>query len=391
LRELGQVIVHGVAIKPGKPVILALVEGTPVIGLPGYPLATYFNFNTFVKPVLALFNGLPRFTHPVIRAILAKRLVSSLKFREYVQAKVGMVGDRLIAAPLSRGSGVISSLVRSDGYLVIPQEREGIEAGEQVEVHLYRDLSKVTRTCMAVGSHDLVMDIIADLMPRLHGQSYLSSTHVGSQAGLNALHRGEAHLAPCHLLDARTGTYNEVAVQSLAFPEPMALIKGFQRIQGMMLAPGNPLLISTLRDLLNKPASFINRQRGSGTRVLFDHLLKQQGIAPEQIYGYAREATTHMAVATAVASGSADAGLGVLSAARALQLEFVPVGAEQYDFAIPQRFLELEQVRAFIATLQSPELRTQLEQLGGYGFEQTGEVVLLEPVDTSRPFSMCRY
>jgi putative molybdopterin biosynthesis protein len=378
LRELGEVLIHGVAIKPGKPVILALVGGTPVIGLPGYPLATFFNFTIFVKPVMELFTKTPRANRAKIRATLAKRLVSSLKFREYVQVNVGLVGEKLIAAPLSRGSGVISSLVRADGYLVIDQNLEGLEAGTQVEVSLYRDLYEVTHTVLAIGSHDLALDIIADLMPHLHRHTHLSSTHVGSLAGLGALKRGEAHLAPCHLLDEVTGLYNIPTIQEIFADEPMALIKGLGRIQGLMVPPGNPLAIRGIKDL--RRVSCINRQRGAGTRLLLDYRLKEAGIEPGAIKGYEREATTHMAVASAIAAGSADTGLGVQSAATALGLDFVEIGCEEYDFALPQSFLNLEHIQAFIAVLKSPELRTALEKLGGYNFAHTGEIILIPPL-----------
>jgi putative molybdopterin biosynthesis protein len=382
LRELGEVIIHGVAIKPGKPVILALIGSTPVIGLPGYPLAAFFDFNIFVQPTLELFTGIPceapaQEAPAQITATLAKRLISSLKFREYVQVNVGLVDDRLICAPLSRGAGVLSSLVRADGYVVIDQESEGAEAGTHIEVNLYHSLRAITHKVLAVGSHDLALDVIADLMPRLFWHMHLSSTHVGSLAGLNALKRGEAHIAPCHLLDERSGSYNIPALRELFGTEPMALIKGMQRIQGFIVPPGNPLGIKGIADLPGK--HYINRQRGAGTRVLFDYRLAQAGLTPKDISGYEREATTHLAVATAVASGSADAGLGVLSAARALGLDFIEVGGEEYDFAIPQRFLDLEHIQAFIATLRSDELHRRLEELGGYGLERCGEVILCKP------------
>ncbi|MCL1847872.1 MAG: molybdopterin biosynthesis protein [Coriobacteriia bacterium] len=389
LRELGEVLIHGVAVKPGKPVILAVVDGKPVIGLPGYPLATFFNFNTFARPVMELFTGIPRANRAKIKATLAKRLVSSLKFREYVQVNVGLVDEKLIAAPLSRGAGVISSLVRADGYLVIDQELEGLEAGAAVEVNLYRDLYEVTRTVLAIGSHDLALDLIADLMPHLHPHMHLSSTHVGSLAGLNALKRGEAHLAPCHLLDEETGLYNIPTIQELFDNEPMALIKGLKRIQGFILPPGNPQNITCIEDLPG--TRYINRQRGAGTRILLDYRLKQAGINPAELKGYDREATTHMAVASAVAAGSADVGLGVQSAATALGLDFVELGHEEYDFALPQAFLGLGHIQAFISVLKSPELRERLEQLGGYGFDGAGEVLLIEPRDTTQPFSFCRF
>lgn len=376
LAELGEVIIHGVAIKPGKPVILALVEGKPVIGLPGYPLATFFNFNTFAAPVLDLYTQTPRARHPKLTAKLSKRIMSSLKYREYVQVNVGAVDDHMVAVPLSRGAGVISSLARADGYLIIEQHLEGIEAGDNVEVFLYHDLLEVTHTVLAVGSHDLAMDIIADLMQRSYPHMHLRSTHVGSLAGLNALARGEAHIAPTHLLDETTGTYNIPAVRVALGSEKCALIKGLGRVQGIMVTPGNPLGIRGVEDLVG--VEYINRQRGAGTRVLFDYLLKEAGIAVSNIKGYEREGTTHMAVASAIAAGSADAGMGVYSAAKTLGLDFIEVGTEEYDFAIPQRFLDLPHIQAFRDVLMSEAFHTRLDELGGYGYEHAGEIVLLE-------------
>lgn len=375
LRELGEVIIHGVAIKPGKPVILAVVRGKPVIGLPGYPVSAYLDFETFVRPVLSRMTALTAAAAETYSATLSRRLVSSLKHREYVRIKAGRVRGKLVASPLARGAGAAMSLVRSDGFCVIEQNSEGVEAGEEVQVTLTRPMEEINGTAVAVGSHDLIMDLIADLMPGQFPGCYLSSSHVGSMGGLMALRRGEAHLTPTHLLDEETGIYNIATLRKMFPNTPMALIKGVERIQGLMIAPGNPLNIKGLEDLPR--LRYINRQRGAGTRVLLDYRMKQLGITPEMVNGYDREAATHMAVAVAVQSGSADTGLGVSSAARAMGLDFLPIGAEEYDFAIPQEFLELPQIKAFLGVLASDAFRRELERLGGYGTPRTGEIILL--------------
>ena len=205
LRELGEVIVHGVAIKPGKPVILAVVEGKPVIGLPGYPVSAYIGFENFVLPVLAMMGQTALKKNEVVTASVSKRLVSSLRHKEYVRVKVGKVGDKMVAAPLARGAGAAMSLVRADGFCVIEQNSEGVEVGEPVQVELYRDKAEVENTVVIIGSHDLILDVAADMMPNLHPGMFVSSTHVGSMGGLMALKRKEAHLAPIHLLDEETG------------------------------------------------------------------------------------------------------------------------------------------------------------------------------------------
>lgn len=374
LRELGEVIVHGVAIKPGKPVILAVVEGKPVIGLPGYPVSAYIGFENFVLPVLAMMGQTALKKNEVVTASVSKRLVSSLRHKEYVRVKVGKVGDKMVAAPLARGAGAAMSLVRADGFCVIEQNSEGVEAGEPVQVELYRDKAEVENTVVIIGSHDLILDVAADMMPNLHPGMFVSSTHVGSMGGLMALKRKEAHLAPIHLLDEETGEYNLSYIRRLFGSGKIALIKGVGRTQGILVKKGNPLGIKGIEDLPG--CRYVNRQRGAGTRVLFDYKLKQLGIAPEQINGYEREAATHMAVAAAVGSDGADAGMGILSAAKAMDLDFIPVGPEEYDFAVPLEYLELPHIKAFIEIQKMDEFHKRLDELGGYTYERAGERIL---------------
>ena len=332
LRELGEVIVHGVSIKPGKPVILAIVRGKPVIGLPGYPVSAYIGFENFVNPVLKMMGKRPEKLTETVEAVVSKRLVSSLKHKEYVRVKVGKVGDKFVAAPLARGAGAAMSLVRADGFCVIEQASEGVEAGEIVNIELYRSKEEIENTAVIIGSHALILDVMADIMPNKYTNMHVTSTHVGSMGGLMALRRGEAHMAPIHLLDEATGEYNVSYVHRM-FKEPMALIKGVDRVQGIMVKKGNPLGINGIKDLAGGKVRYVNRQRGAGTRVLFDYQLKQADIEPDAIKGYDREMATHMAVAAAVASDSGDAGMGVLSAAQAMGLDFIPVGVEEYVFA----------------------------------------------------------
>lgn len=377
LRELGEVIVHGVAIKPGKPVILAVVRGKPVIGLPGYPVSAYIGFENFVLPVLQMMGRRPEKTAEIIEATISKRLVSSLKHKEYVRVKIGKVDDKFVAAPLARGAGAAMSLVRADGFCVIEQSSEGVEAGEQVNIELYRSKSEIENTVVIIGSHDLILDVIADIMPNNYKNMFVSSTHVGSMGGLMALKRGEAHIAPVHLLDERTGEYNISYIKKM-FREPMVVIKGVHRIQGIMVKEGNPLGISCLSDLTKDGVRYVNRQRGAGTRVLFDYKLKELDIDTGEIKGYDREMSTHMAVAAAVASDGADAGMGIMSAAKSMSLDFIKVGPEEYDFAVPQKFLKLPQIKAFIEILKSSEFKQRLAELGGYDAEYAGDVVYVK-------------
>ncbi|MBU9725296.1 molybdopterin biosynthesis protein [Diplocloster modestus] len=374
LRELGQVIIHGVAIKPGKPVILAVVDGKPVIGLPGYPVSAFIGFQNFVIPVLDLYLGSNRQPAGRTEAVLSRRLISSLKYKEYVRVKIGKVDGKLIAAPLARGAGAAMSLVRADGFCVIDQNREGMEAGETVQVELFRSLSEIEHTVMVIGSHDLLLDVLSDLMPNLHPHMFLSSTHVGSMGGLMALRRGETHVAPIHLLDQKTGIYNRSYLEEL-FHEPVLLIKGVKRIQGLIVKKGNPLNIRGISDLPGR--RYVNRQRGAGTRILFDYLLGENGLTPAQIDGYTHEASTHMAVAALVGSDGADAGMGIQSAAKAMDLDFLPIGAEEYDFALYPKALELPHIQAFLDVLKSQAFRMKLKEMGGYDTTGTGEQILI--------------
>lgn len=289
-----------------------------------------------------------------------------------MRVKVGCVGDKIVAAPLARGAGAAMSLVRADGFCVIPQNSEGCEAGKTLEVELYREMEEIKNTAVIIGSHDLILDVMADMMPNQFPGMYLSSTHVGSMGGLMALKRGEAHIAPVHMLDEETGIYNVSYIEKL-FQEPVALIKGVGRVQGIMVKKGNPLNISSIEDL--KKVRFVNRQRGAGTRMLLDFCLKKRGILTEEIKGYDREAATHMAVAALVAGESADAGLGIRSAALAMKLDFIEVGQEEYDFAVPEKYLDLPYIQAFIQILKSEEFHQKLQELEGYTWERAGEIV----------------
>lgn len=368
LREIGKVLVHGVAIKPGKPVILAIVENKPVVGLPGYPVSAYIDFENFVTPVLNMMSGRKTFSRNTVKAVLSKRLVSSLKHKEYVRMRAGKVGDRIVASPLARGAGAAMSLVKADGFCIIPQNSEGFEAGDEVEIELYKSLEELGNTLVSIGSHDLILDIIADKIS-------LSSSHVGSMAGLMALKRGETTIAPTHLLNMETGEYNVSYIRELFPDTKMALIKGVTRIQGIMVKKGNPLGIKGVEDLTR--CRYVNRQKGAGTRVLLDYKLKELNINPEQIDGYDKEATTHMAVAALVAKEDIDAGMGIESAAKVMNLDFIEVGPEEYDFAIRLDSLQLPEVQAFIQVLKSDDFHNKLAKMGGYGWERSGEVVYI--------------
>lgn len=375
IRELGEVYTHGVAIKPGKPVILSKIKDKPVIGLPGYPVSSYLTFTEFVIPIINLYLGRNNGgSYKQVTAKLSKTLMSSLKYEEYVRVKLGIVEGELVASPLERGAGASMSLVRADGFCVIPQDKEGILAHEDIQVKLVKDMAQIAGTLVMIGSHDLILDVINDLMMDERKGMSVSSTHVGSMAGLIALKKKEAHMAPSHLLNEEDGSYN-IAITKEMFPdEKMVIIKGVRRRQGFIVKKGNPLNIHAIQDIVSG-VRYINRQRGAGTRVLLDYILMKENIEPDHISGYAHEAATHMSVAVAVQKDNADVGMGIYSCAKALDLDFIDVAFEEYDFVTYEKYLELPFVQAFLEVLKSDAFKKKLDTLGGYSYEEIGRIV----------------
>lgn len=378
IEELGEVVIHGIAIKPGKPTILGLVDGKPVLGIPGYPVSAYFAFETFAKTLMLKMQNMQSQSIQKVKATLSRRIVSSLKHMEYVRIKLGQVGDKLIATPLNRGAGVTMSLVRADGILKVPRNSEGLESTETVEVELLKDIHHIQNTIVSIGSHDMILDILGNMIQYKYPDTHLSSAHTGSMGGIMALKRRETHIAPIHLLDEATGEYNHTYIKKYFPGEKMAMIKGVKREQGIMTAKGNPKGIKDLSDLTREDVAFVNRQKGAGTRILTDYLLKKHDIDVNQIIGYQREMTTHTSAAAAVESHSADAAVGVYSAAKHFELHFISIGYEAYDFAIPQKYLHTKMINKFIDCLTSEAFKEELKRLGGYNADGIGDIILLE-------------
>ncbi|MBV9169856.1 MAG: molybdopterin biosynthesis protein [Chloroflexi bacterium] len=375
VRELGELLVHGVAIRPGHPLVLGVARGKPVLGIPGYPVSAILTSELFLRPLVYGLQGLPSPSRPTITATMSRKLLSPMGEEEYVRVKLGRVGERMMAAPLSRGAGVIMSMVRADGLARIPRFSEGVHAGAEIEVELLRDRATLARTIVAIGSHDLALDLINNaLAVRAPGAS-LASANVGSLGGLIALARGEAHLAGSHLLDEQMGEYNVSYIEKQLAGLPVVLLHLAGRVQGLMVPQGNPRGISTLQDLARHDVLFVNRQRGSGTRVLLDFKLRERGISPNEIRGYDREEYTHLAVAADVASGAADVGLGILAAARALQLEFVPLFQEQYQLVAPREHYASPVLAPLLDVVRDPTFAAEVEALGGYDVGDMGRVV----------------
>ena len=377
IEELGEVCVHGVAIKPGKPVILGSIMGKPVVGIPGFPVSAYFVMENICKRIVHTYIGINNEEETTVHATLTRRTMSTLKYLEFVRVKLGFVSGKYIATPISRGAGTTMSLVRADGVLEVPQSVEGYEAGTRVKIKLLKKEEEIKNTLICIGSHDPIVDIASDLFHMKTGKYFLSSAHVGSMGGIMALKGSETHIAPIHLLDMEDGSYNITYLKKYLPDKPMVLIKGVKRIQGIIVPKGNPLDIKSLLDIATKGRKFVNRQRGSGTRLFLDYNLKKLQIEPRNISGYEREEFTHIGVAAVVAAGDADCGLGVYSAAELMNLDFIALGNEEYDFALPKEFLETDMIREFIKVIKSYEFKAELERLGGYDYTEIGEIIEL--------------
>ena len=392
VEKLGTLLVHGVAVRPGHPVILGTIDHrqqtmvhgpssiVPIVGVPGYPVSAALTVDIFVEPVIAKWLGRRPNELPTEIATLTRKIVSPAGDDDYVRVAVGKVGEKLLAAPLSRGAGVITSLVQADGLALIPSGVQGLDAGEQVKVHLYRSRAEIERTIFCIGSHDLTLDLMAQFLAE-HDRR-LASANVGSQGGLVALRRGEAHLAGSHLLNPETGEYNISYIRQYMPNIPVKVIALVGRDQGLMVKKGNPKGIKSLGDLTSSERSpkrevqFVNRQRGAGTRVLLDYHLNLMGIPADSILGYTQEEYTHLGVAAAVASGRADCGLGIAAAAQALDLDFVPLFQERYDLVIPKEHAESNLLAPLFDLIAGGDFRNSVSKLTGYDVSVMGKIIL---------------
>ena len=373
LGQLGEVLTHGVSIKPGKPVVLAICQGKPVIGLPGYPVSAMLTAELFLRDILLQRQKLPIPAPVQIEASLVRQVPSSVGVEEYVRVSLGNVQGKMVAAPLNRGAGLISSLTRAQGIISIPEAGSGLNAGAAAQVRLLRQ-SRPEHNLLAVGSHDLALELLGIHLRRRRDSVFLSCANVGSMGGIMAIRNNEAHLAGIHLLNPATGSYNVDDAEKYLPNVAWRLVHLAMRQQGLMVAPGNPKQINGLSCLTRPELTFINRQRGSGTRMLLDYELARLGIAGQQINGYEKEVGTHMTVAASIASGTIDAGLGVQAAAQALGLDFLPVAAEQYDLLM--NFAPHDDRMALIVqVLQSSEFRLEVEALGGYDLSNAGKLI----------------
>ena len=375
IAELGDVLVHGVTIMPGKPVIIGRINGKPAFGIPGYPVSAIISFEQLVRPLILAMLRQPDVEETEIPVIPTRKLPSKLGIEEFLRVKLGDVGGNIVATPLPRGAGCITSFTEADGIIRIPAHVEGIAENKPVAATLLRPLAHIKNTLVAVGSHDNTLDVIADLIRTKSSRISLSSSHVGSMGGLMAIKKKLAHMAGTHLLSPEDGTYNISYLQKYLPETPLRLVHLVDREQGLIIRRENPKNIRGIEDLARRDVTFINRQAGSGTRVLLDYKLGRLGLDPADIIGYSSEEFTHMAVAVAVLGGTADAGLGIYAAAKALNLDFIPVITESYDLVIPAEEWDTEKIRLLMDIIQSDTFKSRVAALGGYHTETTGKLL----------------
>jgi putative molybdopterin biosynthesis protein len=373
IEESGEVFVHGISMMPGKPTLIGRFKDRPIVGIPGYPVSAIIAYEELVRPILYQSLHLMKPERRKIKAFPTRKIPSKLGTEEFLRVKVGKVGEKFFATPLPRGSGIITSLTQADRIIQIPALSEGLNENEETEIELLKPVEEILNTIVIVGSHDLSLDILSNLLGRIYPPIFLASHPVGSLGGILAIKDGICHMAGTHLLDPETGEYNFPYIFAYLNGIDLKVINLVLREQGLIVQQGNPKKIKGPEDLLRKDITLINRQKGSGTRILLDHTLKKHSLDPNQIRGYGKEEFTHMAVASTVASGIADTGLGILPAARAMNLDFIPIAKERYDLIIPSIYFEDEKIQRVIEAIRSDEFKKMVFQMGGYDVSRTGE------------------
>ncbi|MEJ2096579.1 MAG: molybdopterin biosynthesis protein [Deltaproteobacteria bacterium] len=376
LLDLGEVLVHGVTIMPGKPMIAGKVDGKPVFGIPGYPVSAIIAFEQFVQPLICRMLGVPEKERIRVPVQPTRKISSKLGQEEFIRVKLGTVGDRIVATQLPRGAGSITSITEADGIIRVPETAEGIKDSDACFAELIRPMASIRNTVVAVGSHDNTLDVLADQLKAERPDLSLSSSHVGSMGGLMAIKKGVCHFAGSHLLDTEDGSYNVSYLKKYLPDQDVRLVNLVFRDQGLIIQKGNPKGIKGIEDLVRDDVAFINRQGGSGTRILLDYRLNQLGIVPEDIHGYTLEEFTHMSVAVAVLSGTVDVGLGIYAAAKALDLDFIPVVTESYDLIIPGHFFETPNIQVLLGIINGDTFKSRVQRLGGYDTQKTGRILL---------------
>ena len=370
LKQKGHLHVHGISIKPGKPSIIGEINQKIVLGIPGYPVSTYISFHLLVKHLMNRFTKQNKQVLRTIKAKLSRKVYSSLKNKEYIRVQLGTVNNELIATPLKRGAAIQMSLLKSDGLLIVDRSIEGYERNDMVSITLNESEIDTKKTLVSIGSHDIVLDLINDFMNE-EGFN-LASSHLGSFGGVLAIRNKESHISPIHIL-SEDGQYNKHIIKEYLNTN-YVLIEGMKRKQGLYVKKGNPKNIQSIDDLKDSNY-FVNRQKGSGTRILLDQLLSTNKINKDLVNGYNYELSTHTQVAVAVLSDRYDVGLGIQSVAERYDLDFIELAEESYDFLVHKDTLKLDSFNAFIDILKSEEFKLKISEYKGYKLDKPGNII----------------
>lgn len=377
--SIGTVLVHGIAVMPGKPTLVAITDersgypGRLLVGAPGYPVSAIVCHEKILAPIVAWLQGTSEPERATTEVVLARKTPSKAGMREALRVAAGRIGDRIVAAPLARGAGMITTMTKAQAVAFIPEDVEGVEDGEAMTAELLVPRSDLERVMVHVGSHDNTLDLLANELMGLPEPLRLVSSHAGSMGGLTALKAGSALFAGAHLFDPESSDFNFPFLDRYLGGMDVTVINLAIRHQGLIVQPGNPLGIKGVEDLAREDVTFINRQRGAGTRILLDHHVKTAGLNPREIRGYENEEFTHMAVAVNVLTGAASCGLGIYAAAKALDLDFVPLAHERYDLVIPTEYLADDRIQTLLKMIRSAEFKWKVSEQGGYEIDLTGE------------------
>ncbi|MEM1662348.1 MAG: molybdopterin biosynthesis protein [Desulfurococcaceae archaeon] len=366
LNKLGEpgVLIHGLKIKPGKPTVIAVVKNKLIFGLPGFPLSCFIVFHKIVKPIIARFLGLKNINSNIVKAVLPVKIRKALGISWFLPVALVSTAKGYSAYPLSFESGSLLSIIHSDGYCVIPPNIEVLDENSVVNVELFGNLENVPELNI-IGSNDY---LLYDILVRSGLSSKTRIIPTGSSGGWRAIERGEADIAPTHLFDPNTSTYNKPFIEKYGLSDKAVLIRGYSRLIGIMVAKGNPKGISSIEDFLREDIVIVNRTKGSGIHTYLEYLItkigEKLGIDPREltkrIKGYNYEVKTHTAVALAIKHGRADAGLGLGYVAYIYGLDFIPLTWEEFDFLVLKERLSKAPVKQFINVLRNRDLMERI-------------------------------
>lgn len=371
IEQLGIVLTHGLNLRPAKPVLLGLIEGKPVIGLPGYPVACYMTVEEIVKPIVLKKNRLSENSKSNIEAHFARKIQSPVADEEHIRVGAGKINGRYVVFPLKRGSANISSLSYMDGVVKVPIGIEVLEENQKVTVNLLKSRDLIDKNIVILGSHDLLIDLLSDFLKKCDYELNIVKANVGSLGGISMIRNNFAHMAGIHLFDPESEEYNVPYLKK--FFDDFVLLNLSYREQGFIVQKGNPKNIKDFTDL--KRVRFINRQRSAGTRILFDYYLKKYGISPDEIVGYKDEEYSHVNLALKIKKNMADVGMGIKAAAKMFDLDFIPVANERYDLLINKNFLNDWRFDLIVEIIKSKEFKEAAQNLGGYDMSLSGQVI----------------